>query len=246
MVDEIQGLVPVEQVGVARGAVDIGVKGVEPDGGRGSGRTGAPAADRTSPIPGKIERQVQPGTGLEQRPDLVIRLVRPSAGSTSISTSSGTFSPSARPISPATISATRASGPCPAPRKLTRTSRGRLLPLSREGPPSRNGVTYRVAKRAQHRTPSLAVSRLKLHTGPTYFLTETEYHREDFLHTHGSVDAGSEIATTSARTLYTLASGRGLPAAGSGRGPAGARPGGRSAGACFCASSSPWPRPTPG
>src|SRR3954453_22078458 len=71
---------------------------------------------------------------------------RPRSGSSSISTISGTSRPSARPTSPATSSATSARGPCPAPRNF-RTYRPSSSASTSPGiePPSRSGVTYRVA-----------------------------------------------------------------------------------------------------
>src|SRR3954464_6864888 len=71
---------------------------------------------------------------------------RPRSGSSSIRTISGTARPSARPSSPATSSATSARGPCPAPRNF-RTYRPSSSASTSPGiePPSRSGVTYRVA-----------------------------------------------------------------------------------------------------
>src|SRR3954462_7860113 len=71
---------------------------------------------------------------------------RPRSGSSSISTISGTSRPSARPTSPATSSATSARGPWPAPRNF-RTYRPSSSASTSPGidPPSRSGVTYRVA-----------------------------------------------------------------------------------------------------
>ncbi len=70
----------------------------------------------------------------------------PSAGSSSISTSSGTGRPRARPTSPATISAASALVPWPAPRNLSTYSPSSSASTSPGiEPPSRSGVTYRVA-----------------------------------------------------------------------------------------------------
>src|ERR1700754_402024 len=71
---------------------------------------------------------------------------RPRPASRSMSTISGTARPSARPSSPATSSATSARGPWPATRDF-RTYRPSSSASTRPGiePPSRSGVTYRVA-----------------------------------------------------------------------------------------------------
>ena len=84
----------------------------------------------------------------------------PRAGSTSTATMSGTARPIARPISPASHSATSARGPWPAPRNLT-TYRPSSSASTRPGsePPSRSGVTYRVARTVRITPQSVAESR---------------------------------------------------------------------------------------
>ena len=67
-------------------------------------------------------------------------------GSKSMSTISGTSSPRARPISPAISSAMRAFSPWPAPRNLaTYSPSSSASTTAGSEPPSRSGVTYRVA-----------------------------------------------------------------------------------------------------
>src|SRR3954449_5045091 len=113
--------------------------------------TSAASSASTSPSKGSAP-------GRKSRPTLTPPLVsmsslisasgsaRPSAGSSSMRTISGTARPSARPTSPATSSATSARGPCPAPRNF-RTYRPSSSASTSPGiePPSRSGVTYRVA-----------------------------------------------------------------------------------------------------
>src|SRR5258708_7265451 len=72
--------------------------------------------------------------------------VRASSAGSSTKTISGTGRPAARPISPASSSAIRALGPCPAPRNLStyKPSSSASMIAGRD-PPSRSGVTYRLA-----------------------------------------------------------------------------------------------------
>src|SRR3954470_6006422 len=71
----------------------------------------------------------------------------PIAGASSTPTSSGTRTPIPRPSSPTTISATSEAVPCPAPVNFT-TYMPSSSASTRPGnePPSRSGVTYRVAR----------------------------------------------------------------------------------------------------
>src|SRR5665213_2402228 len=76
MIDEVQRLMPPEQVRVARGAIHVGDEGIEPDRFGCNARVhglfhGAVEHDRSRQI---IERQIETGTRQHEFPDLPIRL----------------------------------------------------------------------------------------------------------------------------------------------------------------------------
>jgi len=78
VVDEVERLVPNKAVGVARGAIDIGHKRIEPHGRGGEARFGA-GTHRGSNVlePGQIvEGQVRPTLALSSLADFVVGLVR--------------------------------------------------------------------------------------------------------------------------------------------------------------------------
>ena len=82
VIDGVELAVPDEQVSVARGAVDVEHKGVEPDEERGFvGRSGVARGGIEHGGAGqKVEAEVEAGAGLEQLADFVVGLVAAKRG----------------------------------------------------------------------------------------------------------------------------------------------------------------------
>jgi hypothetical protein len=115
VVDQPQVAVPDEHVRVARGAVDVHDQRVEPHDRR--GQLGVQALARALVVGQRagqeVHADVQAGRRGEEVLDLLVGLGDRQVGGQVDEDELGTGSPSARPSSPATISAASALGPCP-------------------------------------------------------------------------------------------------------------------------------------
>ena len=144
VVDEPELAMPDQHVGVARGPVEVGDEGVEPDDARGElgiGRVGQRVEGERAGqvVEAEVECRRWRGSGPGSRGRARCAPGRCRARRRRVS---GTGRPSARAISPATSSATSAFVPWPAPRNL-RTYRPSSSASTTAGsdPPSRSGVT---------------------------------------------------------------------------------------------------------